>query len=482
MTSEAAGLLDAIVASPDDDAPRLVYADWLQGQNDPRGEFIQLQCQLAAAPDDERRRAMRIAENKLLKAHEAGWLDPLRALLPEPGWADSFKFEHERGFVERAQLTMACVPRFDALFAAAPMIRELEVTCSVFDGVKFSRPDIAPLLASPHLAKLRKLTLNVGGGGDEVAEQLAACEVLANLTTFELHASVTGETATMFIGIPPEKLVLGDAGITAIAGSPHFARLEHLLVEGNLIGPAGIAAIANGAWRLRTLDLARNAITLPIADALRGPATATVEILRLAQNQLPDADVARLVALPELANVVELDLESCGLGAKGTALLCEALALPALRRLRLERNSLADAGGLAVASSPAMARLTSLEMGHNRMGAKAGAALAASPHLANLERLTLNEPRWKAETEALFGASPTLANARIYLKGKLVARKSSVPPKPLRQSDEIAGLDAAAPTAEAPAKKRRAKRLADESPVDPAPPSKPRSKKSSKSK
>ncbi len=33
----AAAFLEDIVAHPDDDAPRLVYADWLEDQDDPAG-------------------------------------------------------------------------------------------------------------------------------------------------------------------------------------------------------------------------------------------------------------------------------------------------------------------------------------------------------------------------------------------------------------------------------------------------------------
>lgn len=33
-------LLAAIVQAPDDDAPRLVFADWLSERGDPRGEQI----------------------------------------------------------------------------------------------------------------------------------------------------------------------------------------------------------------------------------------------------------------------------------------------------------------------------------------------------------------------------------------------------------------------------------------------------------
>jgi len=37
----------AIIANPADDAPRLVYADWLEEHDDPRGEFIRVQIELA---------------------------------------------------------------------------------------------------------------------------------------------------------------------------------------------------------------------------------------------------------------------------------------------------------------------------------------------------------------------------------------------------------------------------------------------------
>ncbi len=54
-----ADLLAAIYAAPDDDEPRLVYADWLQERGDPRGEFITLQL----AGKDVDRQAALIAEH-----------------------------------------------------------------------------------------------------------------------------------------------------------------------------------------------------------------------------------------------------------------------------------------------------------------------------------------------------------------------------------------------------------------------------------
>src|SRR5438067_8652841 len=41
MTEERA-FLTAILERPDDDATKLVYADWLEEQGDPRGEYLRL--------------------------------------------------------------------------------------------------------------------------------------------------------------------------------------------------------------------------------------------------------------------------------------------------------------------------------------------------------------------------------------------------------------------------------------------------------
>jgi uncharacterized protein (TIGR02996 family) len=38
--SDDLGFLRDIIAHPDDPVPRLVYADWLDERDDPRGEFL----------------------------------------------------------------------------------------------------------------------------------------------------------------------------------------------------------------------------------------------------------------------------------------------------------------------------------------------------------------------------------------------------------------------------------------------------------
>ena len=57
-----------IRARPDDPAPYLVYADWLQDQQDPRGELVAVQARRATEPGDA---TLAAAEAKLLKKHAA---------------------------------------------------------------------------------------------------------------------------------------------------------------------------------------------------------------------------------------------------------------------------------------------------------------------------------------------------------------------------------------------------------------------------
>jgi uncharacterized protein (TIGR02996 family) len=58
---DEADFVAPILAAPDDDAPRLVYADWLVERGDARGELIQTDCALARLPRFDRQRRVLVA-------------------------------------------------------------------------------------------------------------------------------------------------------------------------------------------------------------------------------------------------------------------------------------------------------------------------------------------------------------------------------------------------------------------------------------
>jgi len=85
--SDATALLAAVRAAPEDDAPRLVYADWLEEHGQPdRAEFIRVQCALARRDDSVLRRR----EAELLAEHHDLFAGPLAH--------DGLQFRFERGF------------------------------------------------------------------------------------------------------------------------------------------------------------------------------------------------------------------------------------------------------------------------------------------------------------------------------------------------------------------------------------------------
>jgi uncharacterized protein (TIGR02996 family) len=141
-------LLLRVLAAPDDDEPRLVYADGLQEKGDPRGEFIPLQCALArpeARADPAQFAAMRAREGELLSAHADEWT---ALAIPFEGTA-TFR----RGFVE----DLFCLP-------GELLLRGLEVVAPIralrLDG------DTTPEVAQ------RVLSLPVGRGVRELSLRL----------------------------------------------------------------------------------------------------------------------------------------------------------------------------------------------------------------------------------------------------------------------------------------------------------------------
>ncbi len=92
-----AELLAQVYAAPEDDAPRLIYADWLQQRDDPRGELIALQIERARA---KARKGGRQREDELLAEYAAAWAAPLepRMVRGADGNPDRPVVEFRRGF------------------------------------------------------------------------------------------------------------------------------------------------------------------------------------------------------------------------------------------------------------------------------------------------------------------------------------------------------------------------------------------------
>jgi uncharacterized protein (TIGR02996 family) len=64
----------AILAAPEDDSRRLVYADWLEERGDPRGEYLRVETALASMPSGGRQyRSLRKRVTELRKGVDRAW-------------------------------------------------------------------------------------------------------------------------------------------------------------------------------------------------------------------------------------------------------------------------------------------------------------------------------------------------------------------------------------------------------------------------
>jgi len=134
-------LLAEIAENPDDDAPRLVYADLVAEKGDAaRAELINLQVRRAASggPADPR-------EDKLLRKHAARWLAPILPVLKKGVWT------FERGFL--ASCTVYPRKGKALELAGHPLwgtVREVQLS---------ETGDPAPVITHPVMRNLRTVVL-----------------------------------------------------------------------------------------------------------------------------------------------------------------------------------------------------------------------------------------------------------------------------------------------------------------------------------
>jgi uncharacterized protein (TIGR02996 family) len=103
----------AIVAAIDDRLLRLVFADWLDEQGDPRAEWLRVDCELAElGPGDNRRPALEVRKRALWDAHRDGLI----------GWEQRFTLARIQAKVARI-LTEATPPELELRSRGKPHIR-----------------------------------------------------------------------------------------------------------------------------------------------------------------------------------------------------------------------------------------------------------------------------------------------------------------------------------------------------------------------
>jgi uncharacterized protein (TIGR02996 family) len=286
-----------ILANPEDDTPRLVFADWLdEHDQSERADFIRVQVELAKMPGDDPRRApLKQREEQLRKAHAGRW----RRQLPRLDgvvWGQTF----QRGFPVEVKFANAVAfgRHADVAFAATPveMLRFRSLSPRTLERVA----------GSAHLAHLTHLDLR-GHLLDDDGMQALAKARCPRLRTLWLSGNA-----------------IGNAGALALAGWPSLATLRELLLLYNRIGAEGAQALATSPYVTELTDLT------------------------LSANPLGPEGVQAVAASANLGQLVVLSLFSTQGGDLGARSLAASAHLRRLNKLAYHHNQVSDAARAAL--------------------------------------------------------------------------------------------------------------------------------------
>jgi uncharacterized protein (TIGR02996 family) len=287
----ADALYAAILESPEDDAPRLVYADWLEEHGDAdRAAFIRAQVRLAhfdwrsTSPAREHYKGERSEfqrqEDDLWRRHEEEWL----AELPRNLRRGQAQFH--RGFVEELDAPPAQLLKVSGRFWDSHPIRRL----SIQDG----RGNFADVLALPQLGRIRELSLPSSlGEGDLRA--LAAADSLSSVRV---------------LSVMPDN---ADPTFSALARCPSLRGLADLFIYAGFpdVTPEGFAALTDSENVANLVALRLEMIHLKEHNALvvaRSARLAGLKVLRIV-GRIGDEGARALCESPHLGRLETLELQ-----------------------------------------------------------------------------------------------------------------------------------------------------------------------------
>ncbi|MEK6233367.1 MAG: TIGR02996 domain-containing protein [Planctomycetales bacterium] len=351
---------EEILAAPEDDAPRLIFADWLEERGDPRGDFIRAQCELARLHEaDPRTDALRRQQRELIAR---GVLDRY----PEwPGTlANLERVWFRRGFPDTIQITPGqFLDGAETLFEAAPLLR----------GLKFTR-------------------LNVG------ISKLAECPFLERIVSL----NVAGQ------GSYEQGLVL--------ANSPFLHRLESLNIFNAFFrsGDAAVRGLVDSGLseRIHSLECGSNDVQEGALSAFAASKGVPWRNLGWFSNRLTASSVRHLMQSPRSAGLHTLNLGYNSLGIQGLQALAKAPRMKNLKLLNVNFAGVTDAGIKAISKAPWASELLSLHATWNQItdaGVKTLLNVSRFPKLCRVD-LRNNDvsPMGKAKLRERFGSRAKL--------------------------------------------------------------------------
>ena len=338
-------LYRAILEAPDDDAPRLVYADWLDEHGEPaRAEFIRAQVAAAAVPEETARwREPTDRADRLLRDHRVSWLGPVLERCQ--------KAEYRRGFVDGVRVTVE-----QLLSSADDLIRLEPVRMWEFASTSFflSGPGFERLAEAPAFAHVRGLSAGLNN---------------------------------------PNELLM------TLARSPYLGGLRRLEMRGQYPSRGPLDDLMDAARGLTELDAEHFSLS-GIRHLWSKSAPARLTRLRLDSCRVSDGALGYMAKSPAASRLTSLILDRNDISSHGAEALAQSDHLTNLRELCLAGCPIGDRGAVVLARSPALRTLEVLNLAGCHLDNGGAQALADSPHLSHLHCLCLDENRVSVEVEA----------------------------------------------------------------------------------
>ncbi len=384
--ADGEGLLAAIAAAPDDDLPRLVYADWLDDHGDRMGamraKFIRLQIARA-------RQGLTVrpspAEWTILRVCAGKW---------HPDWPDGWHgaVQYDRGFPYHVALSFE---QPTPLSDPSPELATVR-SVSVHPPVYFDTGGSFGAAVAGMIAPLPLTHLALGSG---------AC------ASSELWQAVPKSIADL--------VVEGDQNqdfLNAMVAGRRWPNVRRLAVSALLPYPDAGAVLDGGGFPV-VVDLTFNAADAPAV--LRSPLACRAR--RLSVDCLDSADAESLVAVLDgrtLPGVSELLIDNIAWGwgeiTRGVAALAAGrLSVLALHyasdgaRPNIDEDR-ADGLAAAILAGPALKTLRHLDLAHWRFTPAAARALIEAAADAGVKRLALHLPYANAEFARYLSTAPAL--------------------------------------------------------------------------
>jgi uncharacterized protein (TIGR02996 family) len=427
-------LLRAICDNPDDDAVRLVYADWLEDQgHSARPEFIRVQVELARLPfDDERVSPLQAREFRLLSRHGVDWLNGDREGTFTRGFREEWKADTPILFAMTGEKLLTRGPLRKVVFgfpaghvwgqkvAEAPHLSFVEtIALAGQRSGQASFSDILALLSSPRLTRLR--TLDLGGGHELGDEALSSLLRSCKRTHFLKRPVGPLPSLRNLLRLSLNGMQLTDAGLRVLVESPLTETLVGLdLSDNDLTDEAARILTDSRLWpRLQELNLGKLFLSEE-AIKLLAEALPRSNITRLGLGgafrypTLPVALAEALASAPSWGKLEALDLSSRQLEGVAGRILAACPHLAGLRWLNLDSNYFEGDDVVPLVTSRFLSGLTTLSIYGDSMNDSALEALAGSPHAPGLAYLNVDASRVGVAGAVAFARSPAAGRLRIW--------------------------------------------------------------------